>query len=104
MGPLHMTPEQAVKAQRTLNASVAIAMHFGTFALADESMAAPVERLQSRTGKLSSPKVCCAARGRKLAVCDLPLPFRMTPAHPHSSRRGRLEHSLIRIPCLNSPT
>lgn len=45
MGPVHMTPEQAVEARAILEASMAIAIHFGTFALADDSLAAPVERL-----------------------------------------------------------
>jgi L-ascorbate metabolism protein UlaG (beta-lactamase superfamily) len=46
MGPVHMTPEQAVDARSILDASVAIAIHFGTFALADDSETAPPERLQ----------------------------------------------------------
>lgn len=46
MGPVHMTPEQAVEACAILEASSAIAIHFGTFALADDSLAAPVERLK----------------------------------------------------------
>lgn len=45
MGPIHMTPEQAVEAHEILRASTAIAIHFGTFALADDGETAPVERL-----------------------------------------------------------
>lgn len=47
MGPVHMTPEQAVTARAILDAAVAIPIHFGTFALADDAETAPVERLQS---------------------------------------------------------
>lgn len=46
MGPVHMTPEQAVEVREILDASTAIAIHFGTFALADDAEIAPVERLQ----------------------------------------------------------
>jgi L-ascorbate metabolism protein UlaG (beta-lactamase superfamily) len=45
MGPVHMTPEQAVEARDILGASVALGIHFGTFALADDGETAPVERL-----------------------------------------------------------
>jgi L-ascorbate metabolism protein UlaG (beta-lactamase superfamily) len=46
MGPIHMTPEQAVEAREILGAAAAAAIHFGTFALADDGETAPVERLQ----------------------------------------------------------
>jgi L-ascorbate metabolism protein UlaG (beta-lactamase superfamily) len=47
MGPVHMTPEQAVEARSILSASIAIGIHYGTFALADDGETAPVERLQA---------------------------------------------------------
>ncbi len=47
MGPIHMTPEQALDAHRILRPEVSIATHFGTFALADDSEFAPLERLQA---------------------------------------------------------
>lgn len=46
MGPIHMTPEQAVEARAILDAETAIGIHFGTFALADDGETEPVERLQ----------------------------------------------------------
>lgn len=46
MGPVHMSPEQAVQARGILSASTAVGIHFGTFSLADDSETAPVERLQ----------------------------------------------------------
>lgn len=45
MGPVHMTPEQAVEARRILNAATAVGIHYGTFALADDSHAEPAQRL-----------------------------------------------------------
>jgi L-ascorbate metabolism protein UlaG (beta-lactamase superfamily) len=41
-----MTPEQAVDARSLLHASFAMAIHFGTFALADDGETAPADRLQ----------------------------------------------------------
>lgn len=46
MGPIHMTPEQAVEAWSILGSPETMAIHFGTFALADDGERAPVERLR----------------------------------------------------------
>jgi L-ascorbate metabolism protein UlaG (beta-lactamase superfamily) len=46
MGPVHMTPEQAIAARAIVNARSAMGIHFGTFALADDSETGPVERLR----------------------------------------------------------
>lgn len=46
MGPIHMTPEQAVEVRARVQAATAIGVHFGTFALADDGETAPVERLR----------------------------------------------------------
>lgn len=46
MGPIHMTPEEAVDAQSILDAQVVVPIHYGTFSLADDSETAPIERLQ----------------------------------------------------------
>lgn len=45
MGPVHMTPEQAVEARSILQASIAVGIHYGTFSLADDGETAPVECL-----------------------------------------------------------
>jgi L-ascorbate metabolism protein UlaG (beta-lactamase superfamily) len=45
MGPVHMTPEQAVEASSILDAATAVAIHFGTFALADDGETDPTDRL-----------------------------------------------------------
>lgn len=46
MGPVHMTPEEAVAAWTMLGATTAMGIHFGTFALADDGESDPVERLR----------------------------------------------------------
>ena len=38
MGPIHMAPEEAVRAQQTLGARTSIAIHHGTFQLADDGL------------------------------------------------------------------
>lgn len=50
MQAVHITPEQAVTAQRDLGVSTAIAMHFGTFRLTREPIDEPAERLLAARG------------------------------------------------------
>jgi L-ascorbate metabolism protein UlaG (beta-lactamase superfamily) len=45
MSPIHMGPEQALEAARELEAQDAVAMHFGTFQLADEGQDEPARLL-----------------------------------------------------------
>lgn len=45
MGSIHMNPEEAVKVHRILGAGTAIAIHFGTFSLADDAESEPTDRL-----------------------------------------------------------
>jgi L-ascorbate metabolism protein UlaG (beta-lactamase superfamily) len=45
MRPIHMTPEETLRAHEILRASHSIAGHYGTFALADDGEAEPLERL-----------------------------------------------------------
>jgi L-ascorbate metabolism protein UlaG (beta-lactamase superfamily) len=46
MGPVHMSPDEAVRAHRVLEARQSVAMHFGTFILADDGQDEPVEKLR----------------------------------------------------------
>ncbi len=46
MGPIHMTPEEAVLARSILGTGTAVAIHFGTFALADDGETDPTGRLR----------------------------------------------------------
>jgi L-ascorbate metabolism protein UlaG (beta-lactamase superfamily) len=45
MSPIHMNPEEAVKAHQILAAETSIAIHHGTFQLADEGLDTPKKRL-----------------------------------------------------------
>jgi L-ascorbate metabolism protein UlaG (beta-lactamase superfamily) len=49
MSPIHVTPEQAAEAAKKLRAKVAIPIHYGTFALADDGEFEPIERLLAAT-------------------------------------------------------
>lgn len=45
MSPIHMAPDEAVRAHEILAARTSIAIHHGTFQLGDEGVDAPKERL-----------------------------------------------------------
>jgi L-ascorbate metabolism protein UlaG (beta-lactamase superfamily) len=45
MGPVHMTPEQAIEIHSLVHAQTTIPMHYGAFALADDGETAPLDRL-----------------------------------------------------------
>jgi L-ascorbate metabolism protein UlaG (beta-lactamase superfamily) len=76
MGPIHMTPEQAVEAHRILEAAASIAIHFGTFALADDGQTEPTDRLNSILNRIHQPDliwVLQEGEGR-----NVPAPARQT--------------------------
>ena len=45
MAPVHLSPEEAVRAHKVLGASTSMAIHFGTFRLGDDGQDEPVEHL-----------------------------------------------------------
>ncbi len=47
MGPIHMTPEQAVEAHRILSPGCSIPIHYGTFSLADDGEGDALARLSA---------------------------------------------------------
>jgi L-ascorbate metabolism protein UlaG (beta-lactamase superfamily) len=47
MTPMHMNPDEAVRAHVDLGARVSIGMHFGTFQLTDEGIDAPLQALEA---------------------------------------------------------
>lgn len=47
MQPVHMNPEEAVRAHLDVKARVSIAMHFGTFQLTDEGIDDPIRALET---------------------------------------------------------
>jgi L-ascorbate metabolism protein UlaG (beta-lactamase superfamily) len=57
MGPVHMSPDEAVDAALDLKASMAVPMHYGTFALADDGETEPVEDLAKAIAKKPAPFV-----------------------------------------------
>jgi L-ascorbate metabolism protein UlaG (beta-lactamase superfamily) len=46
MSPIHMNPEEAVRAHQDVGARVSIGMHFGTFQLTDEGIDEPLRALE----------------------------------------------------------
>ena len=51
MSQAHIDPEEAVRAQEVLGARTAVAIHFGTFAQADDGEFEPLEELDGALGK-----------------------------------------------------
>jgi len=56
MKPVHIDPNEALAAHRTLEAQASVAMHFGTFHLADESQTGAQEQLADALARSSEPK------------------------------------------------
>jgi L-ascorbate metabolism protein UlaG (beta-lactamase superfamily) len=50
MSPIHMAPDEALKAHHILGAKTSIAIHHGTFQLTDESLGAPRRELEALQG------------------------------------------------------
>lgn len=48
MAPIHLSPEEAIQVHRDLQSEVSIAMHFGTFPLADDGMREGAQVLQQK--------------------------------------------------------
>jgi L-ascorbate metabolism protein UlaG (beta-lactamase superfamily) len=51
MSPIHVSPDESVKIHRDLGSAVSIAMHFGTFPLADDGCDEPVTDLRKAMQK-----------------------------------------------------
>jgi len=56
MAPVHIDPDAAVRAQAALGASTALAIHWGTFAQADDGEREPVEELRAALAVQPEPK------------------------------------------------
>jgi len=56
MAPAHIDPEDAVRAHETLRAATSIAIHFGTFAQADDGELEPVEELKAALARRTDPR------------------------------------------------
>lgn len=51
MSPIHTSPEESMRIHRDVGAETSIAMHFGTFPLADDGQDDPVNDLQQALEK-----------------------------------------------------
>lgn len=51
MSPIHISPEEAVQVHQDVKAKQSIAMHFGTFPLADDGMETPIKELRTALAK-----------------------------------------------------
>ena len=56
MSPIHISPEEAVKVHQDVNSKQSIAIHFGTFALADEGQGQAETDLQKAMNSRNIPK------------------------------------------------
>jgi L-ascorbate metabolism protein UlaG (beta-lactamase superfamily) len=56
MSPVHIDPEEAVRAQEILRAETAVAIHFGTFAQADDGEFEPVAALKAALVRRPDPR------------------------------------------------
>lgn len=82
MGPIHMTPEEAVAAHEVLGASTAVAIHFGTFPLADDGLNEPSERLDAALNRsIPSRPILVLQEGEGRSI----------PAHTTAKSRGEKE-------------
>ena len=72
MGPIHMTPEQAVEAHVILRAGTTIAIHFGTFPLADDGQSEPTARLTSFLRDIDPPgRILVLDEGEGLGISSV---------------------------------
>jgi L-ascorbate metabolism protein UlaG (beta-lactamase superfamily) len=55
MGPIHMSPSDAVQAHLALHARTSVAIHYGTFRLADDGQREPVEKLRASLAEHAVP-------------------------------------------------
>jgi L-ascorbate metabolism protein UlaG (beta-lactamase superfamily) len=56
MGPVHMSPEEALAAHRDLEADASVGIHYGTFELADDGQDEPREEIERRLGEWPGTK------------------------------------------------
>jgi L-ascorbate metabolism protein UlaG (beta-lactamase superfamily) len=56
MSPMHISPDEAVKAHEVLGAGTSVAIHFGTFTLGDDGETEPVEVLHQAIARAGNPR------------------------------------------------
>ena len=73
MAQAHIDPEEAIRAQKVLGASTAVAIHFGTFAQADDGEFEPVAALNAALLRHPDPRPRFLILDNGEAI-NLPLP------------------------------
>lgn len=63
MAPMHMSPDDAVRAHEILGAQTSIPMHYGTFDLGDDGEHEPVEELRRAIGEAGNPNIVILRHG-----------------------------------------
>jgi L-ascorbate metabolism protein UlaG (beta-lactamase superfamily) len=63
MQPVHINPEEAVRAHYAVGAQTSIAMHYGTFNLGDDGQSQPVEDLQQAIAAADNPRFITLVHG-----------------------------------------
>jgi hypothetical protein len=86
MSPVHIDPDAAVRAHEVLGARTSLAIHWGTFAQADDGELEPVADLEARSpcARIRSRASSCwrtGSGGRAVAAL-------LIPPMSSSSRRG----------------
>ncbi len=74
MGPVHLSPDEAVEAHQILGAGTSLAVHFGTLRLGDDGQFEPVEELFRSLGErgVSAARFWVLEPGQGRAVPHLP--------------------------------
>jgi len=66
MSPIHVSPAEAVRIHEDVKAQVSIAMHYGTFPLADEGQFTPLQELDSvKRTRQTSPAFIVLPQGQR---------------------------------------
>jgi len=70
MSPVHMGPDEAVRAHQALNAETSVAIHHGTFQLADEAIDTPAKALREslRQRNVDSQRFRALSNGEFLQI------------------------------------
>jgi len=63
MEPVHMSPDDAVRAHEVLGAQTSIPMHYGTFDLGDDGEHEPVEELRRAIAERGKPNIVILGHG-----------------------------------------
>src|SRR5581483_3287454 len=63
MAPMHMSPDEAVRAHQVLKAATSVPMHYGTFNLGDDGELEPIDDLRRALAAAGNPNVVVLEHG-----------------------------------------